>query len=455
MSVVPAKRNVKGQLKRKNASVLGNKLVQSAIANAALGALGNVSPSVGRAARGAYGLYKLFRTKSGTSAPRMGSTDQAYYAGKFNKKLRKAKGENKFITQGVVETRETGWIQQDDHCVYVGHGTIAIKTALQITMQAIIKKLLKIAFKYDVINVTDVLPDFDYNTDVNIQLWRTNVYTGQEDGSQIIPIVTNTSTVKTLAVSAATYIMETISAQNESFMKYSEIRLYGQSGATVNIRASLDLWGLKVHYFAQSNFKVQNSTLAADAAGDTNTDNALDVNNVPLQGKHYTGYSSHTAYRGCNRTSTVPSLNFNTIVDPVNAYIYIQGASTANGYDQLKEPPHYKMFLNCKGQAGVRLQPGSMKKNSLTSNYTMFFNTWLAALNFKFNNAQSTDFNNALKTRIGKWSLIALEKMLHSTSNKVIVRCEVNLKHGCYVELGKKPPTSQDFTTQLLGTISS
>lgn len=389
------------------------------------------------AAKTGYKIYqntKVLRSKSGVK--RMATYDQAVYSGRFNRKVRKSKMEHEFLKKGFVEVKEQWTVQEETDSTYVGHGTIAVKATLQIIWASILKKFFKIALNWDAPSTDAFIPNNGSGADL-LCLVRTNLETGADQTTDFSISYGTTpgtsSTIESLAVTFAQiitpWLQQDISERNWIL---KELRMGSGTGTVNNIQAKLDLYRMKIHYFSKSDLKVQNASNAVGA--DTNNDNALDVNNVPLQGKLYFGKGCVAQIRNPRNTATATLRNY-LGVEPNNGIMFYYGDTDIDyAYGQMREPPHPSQFINVKGASNILLQPGSIKRNTLFSKYVMYLNSFHNALRF-WSSTQDAWYQGH-KTKIGKFAFVGLEKLLTSSNDKIKVRAEIELKHGAYCSLG-------------------
>lgn len=422
---------------RNRAVASGSSGIATKIATrAAMDALSNISPTVGNAVRAANTVYKTYRmfrpSKKGRSA-KFGTLDVGTYAGRFKRGGLNESYYTQFAKYGVTGTIEQGGQLSDTHCVYIGHTTCAVRTMGLSAIQAMIRKLFQLA-KLDVQKLIEAIPIVS-PAPWQIQITTVNPVTNEL--SSLTYNFTNTSTIVSLGEDVWGLMFDTIV---KGGLKFKEVQLIDGNGAP---QARYDLYGAKITYFCSSALKVQNSSFIS-VAGQEDDDSALNVNNVPLVGKYYSGIGAGMYWRGNANNWTYAASK-----DPVSASTYDFNGEVNHGLiatksgtsTELREPPVAKLFQNVKKTAGQLLQPGNIKKDILNYKCTKYFNKFFEDLRLPSDTITPIT-KLATRCYAGKFSVIGLEKQIYSSNDNINVRAEVNYKYGCMINLGPRRPST-------------
>lgn len=137
--------------------------------------------------------------------------------------------------------------------------------------------------------------------------------------------------------------------------------------------ASINLQNAKLHYRLSSTVTIQNRTGASENADDA-TD-VIDAN--PLRGKLYLLKGGGAQIRDMNEksyTPVPPATLINTLPNEETGVVTfdVENWGTGSGIpDQFQLPPSKNMFQRCYKASTITLNPGEMKKNTVTTSGTM------------------------------------------------------------------------------------
>lgn len=413
-------------------------LATSVGARAAISALSNLSPAAGVAARVANTIYqarRMYTANKKGRAPKFAAVDTGKYVGRFRKRRVKEGLLTKMAKNGVTGTIEQGGQLPDGNCVYIGHTTAATWTMAKAATLAVLRKLFQLT-KLDIQRVDEPMPvagtwvlqvQYVNPIDNSAEIYSQNITSGDS-----MEGLANTLAVEFAKRANASPIVSGYR------WKAQNIQLVDGNGAPM---ARYDLYGAKITFFATSALKVQNSSFITNA-GDEDDDNALNVNNVPLVGKGYYGIGAGMFWKGRQVGATpevASAVNFDFTGNPQHGLI----AAKAGVQTGLQEPPLAKLFQNVKGCSGNMLQPGHIKKDIINYKCVKYFNKYFEDLRLVPVTEWSIvalNSNDTVDTRCyaGKFRVYALEKQIHSTTDSINVRAEVNYKYGAMVSLGPK-----------------
>lgn len=313
---------------------------------------------------------------------------------------------------GCSLTREYGGEVTDEHCVILGHATAAYELTKKIFFLGLLKKL-SILMGQPFVRCSDV-PDYaDYTNDRVIVLYRG-------------PASADAEAAITFNPGAAAYTWENIAdyfvAQTDGLAPeyiLTTIQFTPGTGGRVK-HARLNLRNAKVKYYAKSSFKFQNRTI--ETAGDDNAD----VDNVPVNGKQYSGKWNGSRYTG-DKAGTTPIIGADT-----NGLIVVQAAAN----EDLKEPLIAQHWTNCKAAGKIRLDPGKLRTSLLTTQMTLPVNEFFS----RIQSAAAGTTTSEIK--LGQHTFYAMEKMICAINAvNMTFAYEHNLNLGLAVVGGTNQPT--------------
>lgn len=193
-------------------------------------------------------------------------------------------------------------------------------------------------------------------------------------------------------------------------------------------RFNIDLSKCRIHLYSKSALKIQNRTINASGS-----DEADDVDNVPLYGKSYEGRGSFAYYKTGMQTVQVLYPNIvdsdylmNAAATNVTGKYGIINVKNAVG-STLAEPPGKAQFAHVQSVGKAHLDPGQIKTSVLINNFTV-------SLNSLIKNLMDPSSVKSLLSKYGKFRFFILEKMIQAVgtdSTKCIrIAYEVDLKLG-------------------------
>lgn len=424
-------------------------IAQRVAAQAAITGLNAFSPNAAtalRLARRAHKAYRVYkqasRTTTTTRKRGRGFTGEStgVYAGKFGKRKKQlggtAKIMEKYANLGMVKTTEVRGDVNDADCVYIGHSTYALDDISTMMAQALVRKILKKA-GIDSDGPSTELPFYAFNDSdgFKLELIRHTASGGQ---STISFESGQDATIKSMAGNFAAEFKESLKMEGAADRtNYTQFLLYlsDRNGVATNWRlaAQINLRTEKMHICVASELNVQNRTKAATAGtGDVETDR---VDNQPLKGVGYYFYGGVPNPKTYGNISTglsgLNSLSFDGV--------YLQQSADLVPANQYKEPPHPKIFSNLAKSQYVNLDPGSLKKSTIKSYWSGFFNPLLNKLRCNSRIAN-------IVFAPGKCEIFGLEERINSGSaNLITCAYEVDRKTGVYFTSTKNKTTLYDY----------
>lgn len=225
---------------------------------------------------------------------------------------------------------------------------------------------------------------------------------------------TNTSTPNTMATSLNAFFQTFL----DGVHKIKEIRMTDTSNVGVTLPVQMSASNLKIHINCYQTLLVQNQTLGASADA-TAAASATAVASNPLYCGIFDSNSNIVYQKDRNNTndvSWVPWVHwddaFPEVIERVAAAQFTQIPNQVSN-----------IFSNAKQTYKSLLQPGEMKKISLTHRFSGYLNSLIK----QFQAIASVNNTNIMPMP-GKQRIIAFDKMLDQESTPVNVAWELNQK---------------------------
>lgn len=364
------------------------------------------------------------QTRSGFSgSARAGSYGRS--TGFFRKGRKKSKRayKKRYVAsrKGLLATFEVGGTISDDHCVYVGHTTCPPNRMRYMMLHAILKATMAPLGNYPE-SVTAAFP---------------LVISGDVFQISYKPNSEPLTTVLTFPFTFASTADTPDTVVNSIMLQVAFIELTNQVEFirseyipdTTNTRMKyyrVLLSNAKLVISSKSSFKIQNRSVAS-----ISDDDADNVDNVPLHGKSYFGIGNGTQ----NQRDQVGFRPF--IAHNLHGII----ARSAGTNVSVREPPNPFTFTNVKRVAKAHLEPGQIKTSVLSYRASVPFYRLLPSM---FGDITNPTYK---KTNIGKFSMFALERMIHASEGELMLETayEHNLEISCHIVGGYPPPTARIF----------
>jgi hypothetical protein len=380
------------------------------------------------AVKAAYSKYKSRKKSSSKSSrSKWNNTSTGVYAGKFKRPMKaKMSPEKMALRSGFHRSNEMYGRIEDPHAVYLTHSTFVPDLIAESLAGNFIRKILKKA-GIDISNRDEQVPFFSNDNSDGFKLEYVTIdpITGAETlFKQEIPIF-RSLTIITQDFTAFTghlsnYLKATVATEPHALLLYSSDR----NGIDTNWRlaASLYLREQVVSTHVQSSLKVQNRTAGDTAvAGDKDTDR---VDNQPLKGKLYDFKHGNPRLKYIRaEIATLTTVRLNGIQ-------LIRAAELGNQYENM---PSNEIWNNCSKTANQMMQPGQIKKTTISYNYKGKLINFLNKYR-----ADTTNANHA-GSSYGRCQLLMLEEKLRTVgTNPVTIQYEREIKVGTYSK-GTKP----------------
>lgn len=338
-----------------------------------------------------------------------------------------------FAKKGFCHELTRGGSITDSNCVYVGHTDFPPDRTLFIACIAMVRQLFA-QVDLDFEAEQDVIPPIPGVDAIYID-WIDNT---QTVNGQTFTWVVGTGTLGDVGLQLFNFFKAGL--QSQARRSYRRIKLGAsntQGIAVVGLRASFNLLTATVSILNSSYLKVQNSTV--NNHGGTATDDidelADNVNSIPVKGNAYFGKGTWTGLEPYQLLGTLgssqPTVPYEISGHPEFGLMIMRGASTSNSIPTQRpyyNPPPGKQMMRVSGCSHVTLEPGCMKSDSLVFNVSLPFNTFLYKVYvngyMSLGNSQTTGLFS--RSMMGHFKLFALEKKIHSTSDPIVLRYEMN-----------------------------
>lgn len=401
--------------------------------------LGAVSPYIGAAmsvapyVRAGYRTYRGLRKRTGTKK-KSKTVTRGRYAGRkgaaFSKSAGFFGGTSKdsviapYLNKGVVQQVEYGDVVSEPtrQVVLVGHST----APRQRIFDCAIASILKLLFKKAGIKLKNWNEPILEGANIPARLEiKYKDYDGSTVSTQafLVPV---TKTLLTLLVDVATWFnsfsASTFPSQWLSMQYYHDI---GTIGSTRLIAYDIDLTATTIDLYCRSNMKIQNRTINS-----TGNDQADDVDNVPLHGKHFTFKYNGSQFRDYNTPAVTskPQLYTDASFGSMN-YTSLPDSTGTTLYDSV---PEKKQFIGCLSAGPAHLDPGEVKTSKLDSRHVLTFSKLMNLIKMKGDAGGA--FKNGIPFYIGKTRFFAFEKMINavamSAENAFKLAFEIDLTVG-------------------------
>jgi hypothetical protein len=197
-------------------------------------------------------------------------------------------------------------------------------------------------------------------------------------------------------------------------------------GAATNlvsgVSARLDLSEAVLKYYLVSSLKIQNRT-GANAPTEVDAEN---IEQNPIQGKCFTLGGHTMLFQWNNDTAVTPSF----LPDSSSGILTFdpQDASLNSGLQNQLKRPTRGVFKYTQKIQNVRLQPGHIKSNTVSSVGSMYFNNFFNRVLME--KASGANIGDMFK--FGKMQAFCFEKTLRTGTGTAVVK--IGYEHNLYTE---------------------
>jgi len=348
---------------------------------------------------------------------------------------------------GFCNTTEITGTVSDPDCVYVGHSTTSGHRILTVFLQAALRKLYrKVGFTCT--NVNDPLLGYEGASDG----WRL-ILSVKEVSTGVITTVTydtiGVDSIARIVGDTAGGVAPGWPSLYNFWINYlqngpptgatqqpTRLSLYQRDGNLASFYHFMgDIYfpNEMINLYVKSELKIQNRTLGSSGSGD-----AEDVTNNPLVGKSYefTTANPRVKVENCDIISSM--------IDATGVITRRAAEFPAQTNVIMREPPSPKIFWNISKHGKVLLQPGNIKKDTLTYVVRKQVYQFFQDLDWR-------PVSNAVATAIsmkgsGKSALFALEDVINvNASQNISIAYEVNRQEMCYLSTSTNHPSQGSF----------
>jgi len=344
------------------------------------------------------------------------------YTGKFRKPTRRGANINsQYIKYGATSVVETAGTNTDANCVYVGHSVAPGLNLVRTIAMAIIRKMMDQCGVQVTLPTANLPPNCEFlvfsknaSTGALVTLWQ---YTPASGSMQF-------NTVSFSLADTLTTFYATLPANNDLYLDkaaVSFIPVPGTSALNYVRGCELNLSQFRLHLKLKSTMKIQNRTATTDSA------EADDVDNQPLQGRLYECNTAQPYWRGDSGFGLG------------NSYatgILVTGAGINNA---LANPPNPKMIGAAKA-SNIVVNPGQIKTSALSHTKVGDVHKILSAIGIT-----TTGITKGRQT-FGKSKLYALERMINVGLSDIKIVYEAEFEIAAYLsKRGKEAMAQYNF----------
>jgi len=440
-----AKRSVAGQLTKYG----GKKFLEYALSGVPGGpilrdVLSTAASKAIRAVRG-RSQSKEQQQKKSAGYSKWAGASKGYYKGLFKKTSKNPwNAEAKALSNGYHCTQEAFGRVEDPNCVYLMHSTVNLPQMARVIDGAMLRKLFaKAGLPLKSKDIELPLFSQDNSDGFKIQV----VVNGELDGGiGVYEYITINNQTLNDVLDAFT----ALSGHTLGYLRGTEtnpitaIHLFAsdRNGLDTNWRQLSTIYVRDMIFDIQctSSLKIQNRSAGSNASGAAQYE--LDrIDSQPLMGKRYLFKNGEPKLGYLASVNLgVSNVHFNNIAE-YGVTLFRSADTVVPAY---QEPPNARFWANCTQCSSVQLQPGDIKRGTITYGYS----GKLFALSMKLR-AQKYASLSGVPTVSGTWGRCegyALEELLRTPSaNPITVSYEREYKVGCTIRQGKLP----SFTTQM------
>jgi len=344
--------------------------------------------------------------------------------GKFSTKLGLQK-------KGICYQHEIRHVQQEIgsvtidtslECIALAHNSLPVKITHANLWRAVVKMLCsKLGLHIRAFTNTCVTFGF-----IAGDLFRVNYYLTASTPTltSFTVAIGATSTFDDIA-NAIAGVVRNISTLN-GVMRWDTID-FVPTTASKFTQMNIRLTSVKVEVMTQSHMKVQNRTV-----DNTASDEADDVNNVPLNGKFYQ-LKGNNALHESNR-ALLPQMAYDTEMLLYSSSTRAPAGSVTNNevpdaptsvFLKQAEPPQPFELKNCFKHGKIRIGPGDIKTSTVKHHQIYNFVQLINILSFG-NGLINNQF--MYNSRAGNTNLMYLEKVIGNNASSVLFAVEVDFK---------------------------
>lgn len=373
------------------------------------------------------------KSKSKSGARKSGKSTRK--TRKSSKKSLKAKGRRQKarrmvkyqLKNGINHTVESNFASNTaEDVVWLGHHTFPQNMILKQGVKLLVKDLLQRA-GIEVVSADAFLVNFGSGIDIVFE------YKNGGNGATAVAAYNITNVASNNLNAIVAWFMDStrpwwLSTNNDVY--FTRMWMGGNATSGARPAADLNVGNYVCKFHVKNTMKMQNRTKNVDGVND-NTEES-DV--VPLVGKHYNCNGTELRLRKQHVGGLNPGVANGNSVHGDSEYGFAE-CSSDDLDNSFKEPPNgFAEFTNCLYTGKVYMYPGYVFTSSLTSSYSMFFNTlYKKVYGYTTPTAVPVLLRFTSDRRYGKARMFALEKQINSapgadTAKWINVAFEINLE---------------------------
>lgn len=383
--------------------------------------------------------YRLLRryVASRTAKPKRSGASTSKSAGYFSD----FKGDKNpkmadYMFKGACMSFEQGdVVTSTRQAIYLAHSTCPRRTTLKVVIAGLLKYLFRKAGIKIKNWVEPVLEGANIPARIEIKYKQ---YDGEivTTAPFLVPITkTFDALVNDVSVWVNGFTPGTYPTMMLSMQYYHDV---GTIGSSRLVAYDIDLTAVDVHLFSKSALKIQNRTINSDG-----NDQADDVDNVPLYGRHFTVRGNGTVFRDFNTpvAAGTPQLRTDTIYGVLNySVLASEVGSTLYNEVALKN-----QLLGVTAHGPAHLDPGEVKTSKLTFTKTINFNKFLSLYYARFPPTTAVTLDPQ-PFNFGISKIFGFEKMINAVTvtatNAPKIAYEHQLDIGSYVTVYQNHQTA-------------
>jgi len=424
-------------------------IAQRSVSRRAVGALANLALSatpgnVQRGVRIAQKAYKYYKTyKKGRAAP-------SFRGGKRGASMSQSKGIfsdevpnktklDKMAKNGVVISLENGHVHSDGRsATYLAHSTLPGLAVFRACVASLIKKIFVMA-GYQIKNFEEaLLASSDYQSILRLS------YKKRDDTDLLVhdfTIVTGVSATTLQSLTRDVEIFfESKQATNTVPLVMLKFALYQDIGvlSTAKVLATeLDLTNCRFDVYSKSRFKIQNRTVNS-----ATSDEADNVDNVPIDGKYYEVNSNGTMFRDYSTQVATGTVTAALTTSIIYGTLRMDPLPPSTGTNMYKEVPLSSQIVGCKKTGKAHLDPGDIKTSVMTDTLEISLNQLIQKVYY----GSDIAFDLFKQIWFGKTRIFCFEKMIDAVAttsdNAFKVAYEHDLDIGAICNVKKENHTA-------------
>lgn len=382
----------------------------------------------------------------------------------LGKKKRKAKKVTEYacLSKGYHITNQIYGLAQDSDAVYITHSSWHVESMVKVMIGALFRKLIK-KMGYNVPNKNFTLPFYAERDAglVGFVFTVQNQVTGELTSYNRVNTTSSMSfqnlidAMVDMKVFLIQFLTRTLAGGNPALptplMPYS-ITAYNFTAANDNHDHLVARIDLQNEYFTipvYSKVRLQNRTLPATAnpATDLPLIERSDAQPIKVKIFNFSSGNPRLRFTTEQRVSGDPPAPFqfsNALLGVIHNDGLLLNTAQNLAIPDFQEPPPKNYWSNCTKTFNTVVDPGIIKYSTIKYTYKGTLKNLQAKIRVDY--AAGTQSFQKVSGVLGKCQLIVADEYLRTTtSNKIAISYEKELRIGCVVKTKKLPP----FTSEL------